>query len=185
MSTTEIYRTNYGRFYTAFSTSCCLTIFCDFCKNFGVNGDPVTINTASASLLFFCWHARWHRLPAVFGVKDVHAFAAEIHPGVANNLSAVSVPGAIVVACFSAVADAQVFCCCWRSSGTVVYPTVADVLAVFGWRLPGPTLLVPLLLLMSMLLWDSLLFLASLLLLEYLLMLKSLLLMVSLVRGIT
>ncbi len=71
--------------------------------------------------------------PSVVGVKDVHAFAAEIHPAVANNLSAVSEPGAIVVACFPAVADAQVFCCCWRSySGGAVYPTVADVLAVVG-----------------------------------------------------
>jgi hypothetical protein len=41
---------------------------------------------------------------------NVHASAAEIHPAVANNLSAVSVPGAIVAACFPALADAQVFC---------------------------------------------------------------------------
>ncbi len=69
-----------------------------------------------------CWRQRCSMFMA-------HASAAEIHPAVANNLSAVSVPGAIVVACFPAVADAQVFCCCWRSySGTAVYPTV---LAVF------------------------------------------------------
>jgi hypothetical protein len=39
---------------------------------------------------------------------NVHASAAEIHPAVADNLSAVSVPGVIVVACFPAVAEAQV-----------------------------------------------------------------------------
>ncbi len=46
-----------------------------------------------------------------YTAKDVHAFVAEeIHPAVANNLSAVSVPGAVANAKVSLTP-----CCCWHS----------------------------------------------------------------------
>jgi hypothetical protein len=166
-------------------------------KNFRVNGDPVAFNTVSASLLLLaCTLAKapyccWRQRCSVF---NVHASAAEIHPAVANNLSAVSVPGAIVVAFFPAVADAQVFCCCWLSySGTAVYPTVADVLAVVGSHFEAGVSMVhgvPIAagvpaVTDSLLPWDSLLFLASLLLLESLLSLESLLLLEPPLHRIT
>jgi hypothetical protein len=58
---------------------------------------------------------------------NVHASSAEIHPVVAINLSAVSVPGAHVVLCFPAVADAH-------CSGVPVAPPIAGVPAVAGWN---------------------------------------------------